>query len=274
MTKVEPSVYRVTIRSFSPQGDGRPLGSPTPGPPGRTVELPASPAGEKPKPAVDQKGAETAEATKSRQKKGEKKVEVVEKGWSSEKRKKSLKSLEEAIEDIDKKAALEELQKKVARRDKSDKGAKGESPVTRLSQGPTASGSGTGTGTRSGSGSGTGSGPAGFPTGGSPWGSSTGDSSALESKLNDYYGSIWAKIKKEWTLPGDLPKGKTDLETVIVIIVERDGKVQKSSFEKRSGNVHYDQSAMRAIKKADPLPPIPKEFSDETFEIGIRFHPE
>jgi colicin import membrane protein len=268
ITKIGPSVYRVTIRPFSPQGDGTPLGSPIPGPPGRTVELPASPPGEKLKPAVNQKGTEKAEAIKSHQKKAEKKVENVEKGWSLEKRKSSLKSLHEAIEDIDKKAALEEIQKKVARRERSEKGAKGESPVTRLSQGPTVSGSGTG------SGAGTGSGSVGSPSGGSPWGSSSGGSSALESRLNDYYSTIWAKIKKEWTLPGDLPKGKTDLETIIVVIVERDGKVQKSWFEKRSGNAHYDQMAMRAIKKAEPLPPIPKEFSDETFEIGIRFHPD
>jgi TonB family protein len=221
---------------------------------------------------LNQKGTEKAETIKSRQKKAEKKVETVEKGWSSEKRKRSLKSLEEAIEDIDKKAALEDIQKKVARRERSEKGTKGESPVTRLSQGATASGSGSGTGT--GTGSGTGSGPVGSPSGGSPWGSSSGGSSALESKLSDYYSSIWAKIKKEWTLPGDLPKGKTNLETIIVVIVERDGKVQKSWFEKRSGNAHYDQMAMRAIKKAEPLPPIPKEFSDETFEIGIRFYPE
>ncbi len=268
MTKIGPSVYRVTIRSFSPQGDGTPLGSPIPGPPSQTVELPASPPGEKPKPSVSQKETEKAEAAKSKQKKAEKKVEKMEKGWSLEKRKSSLKSLEEAIEDIDKKAALEEIQKKIARRERSEKGAKGESPVARLSRGSTAAGSGTGTG------SGTGSGPLGSPSGGSPWGSSSAGSSALESRLNDYYSTIWAKIKKEWTLPGDLPKGKTNLETVIVVIIERDGKVQKSWFEKRSGNAHYDQMAMRAIKKAEPLPPIPKEFSDETFEIGIRFHPE
>jgi colicin import membrane protein len=251
--KIGPSVYRVTIRSFSPQGDGTPLGSPNPGP-GRTAELPASPPGEKLKAVVNQKGTEKAEAAKSRQKK----VENAEKGWSLEKRKSSLKSIQEAIEDIDKKAALEEIQKKIARRERS----------ARLSQGSTVSGAGAGTG------SGTGSGPVGSPSGGSPWGSSSGGSSALESRLSDYYSAIWAKIKKEWTLPGDLPKGKTDLETVIVVIVERDGKVQKSWFEKRSGNAHYDQMAMRAIKKAEPLPPIPKEFSDETFEIGIRFHPE
>jgi len=270
--KIGPSVYRVTIRSsFSPHGDGTPLGSSNPGP-GRAAELPASPPGEKLKTVVNQKGTEKAEASKSRQKKDEKKAENVERGWSPEKRKSSLKSVQEAIEDIDKKAALDEIQKKVARRER----------LARLSQGLTVSGgagtvSGAGAGT--GSGSGTGSGPAGSPSGGSPWGSSSGGSdsgglSALESRLSDYYSEIWARIKKEWTLPGDLPKGKTSLETVIVIILERNGKVQKSSFEKRSGNAHYDQSAMRAIKKAEPLPPIPKEFSDETFEIGIRFHPE
>jgi TonB family protein len=260
MTKIGPSVYRVTIRSFSPLGDGSPLGSSTPGP-ARATEPPASSPGEKLKSAVNQKGAEKAEPAKSHQKKVDK---AAEKGWSLEKRKSSLKSLQEAIEDIDRRAALEEIQKRVARREKLEKGTKGESPVTRVSQGSMASGSGPGTG----------SGPAGSPSGGSPWGSSSGGSSALESKLNEYCSMIWAKIKKEWTLPGDLPKGRKDLETAIVIIVERDGKVQRSSFEKRSGNTGYDQSAMRAIKKAEPLPPIPKEFSDETFEIEIRFHPE
>jgi TonB family protein len=92
--------------------------------------------------------------------------------------------------------------------------------------------------------------------------------------LDDYYDMIWAKVKKEWTLPGDISKGNAGLETIIVIIIERDGKIQKSWFEKRSGNALYDQSAMRAIKKADPLLPLPKELSDSTFEIGIRFHPD
>src|SRR5512136_2094023 len=31
MTEMSPSIYRVTIRPFSPRGDGGPLGSPVPG---------------------------------------------------------------------------------------------------------------------------------------------------------------------------------------------------------------------------------------------------
>jgi len=272
IAEMRPSIYRVTIRSFSPRGDGSPLGSSTPGGPGSPIASPVSPPVEKSKPTGIQKKSEKTEGIKSYQKKAEKKadktVENVEKGWSLEKKKRSLQSLQEAMEDIRKKAALEEIRKKVALRERSDKGPTGEPSKTHPSQESTASGSGTGTGT------GTGSGTMGSPTGGSPWGSPFGGSSALESKLNDYYSMIWAKIKKEWVLPGGLPKGKSDLETIIVVVIERNGKVQKSWFEKKSGNALYDQTAMRAIKKAEPLPPIPKEFSDDIFEIGIRFYPD
>jgi len=96
----------------------------------------------------------------------------------------------------------------------------------------------------------------------------------MESKLNDYYSLIWAKIKGAWTLPENLLKVTVDLETIIVLIIERYGKIQKFWFEKKSGNAVYDQSAMRAIKKAEPLPPIPKELSENTLEIGIRFFPD
>jgi TonB family protein len=183
---------------------------------------------------------------------------------------KFYKHLQEAMEEINRKAALEQIQKRVARREKLETGTTEEPGSTRLSQGSITSSSGTGTRSRAG----TGPGGAGSPTGGSPWGSPFGGSSALESKLNDYYNMIWAKIKKEWTLPGDLPKGKMNIEAVIVVVIERNGKIQKSWFEKTSGNAQYDQMAMRAIKKAEPLPPIPREFSDDTFEIGIRFHPD
>ncbi len=98
--------------------------------------------------------------------------------------------------------------------------------------------------------------------------------SLLEAKLSEYYSLLWAKIKASWTIPENLLKEKVDLETIIVVIIDRNGAVQKSWFEKKSGNEVYDQMAMRAIKKAEPLPPIPKEWSEQTLEIGIRFFPD
>jgi len=270
ITKMGLSVYRVTLRPFSPHGDGTPLGRSIPGLPGSPRGLPASQPGEKIKPVeksrtTESKKGEVPYVTK-KQKSNERVTgnEITE-GLKRSQKEKSYKHLQEAIEEIDKKAALDQIQKRVARRDRLEKGPTEGQSTTHLSQESKVSGSGTGAG----SGTGTGSGLVGSPTGGSPWGSSS-----LESRLSDYYETIWTKIKKEWTLPGDLPKGKTDLETIIVVIIERDGKIQKSWFEKKSGNALYDQMAMRAIKKAEPLPPIPKEFSDNTFEIGIRFHPD
>ena len=92
--------------------------------------------------------------------------------------------------------------------------------------------------------------------------------------MNDYYSTIWAKIKREWNLPENLAPGKADLEAIIVLVIGKDGRVQKTFFEKRSGNGLYDQMAMRAIRKAEPFPPIPKELGDTPLEIGIRFHPD
>ena len=285
-------VYHVTLRPFSAPGGGiQPAG------PG--LGIPSPPAGSSPpapvenlKPGEISKGSEIVESIRPKQKKPEKseKGEVPEatakersderlrrdeiglgkktnkRGESLEKERGSLKSLQEAIEDVHKKVALDEIQKKVARR--------GYPPqASSVSSSGSSSPSGSGSGTGPGSGGGTGPGSGGFPTGGSSWGSS-GGSSVWESKLNEYYSMIWAKIKEEWTLPENLPKGKTNLETIIVVLIDREGRIQKSWLEKRSGNALYDQMAMRAIKKAEPFPPIPKEFGESTFEIGIRFHPD
>ena len=98
--------------------------------------------------------------------------------------------------------------------------------------------------------------------------------SSLESRLNEYYSMIWAKIKEAWTIPENSLKEMANLSTVVVITIDRDAKMKKTWFEKKSNNTFYDQMAMRAIKKAEPWPPIPRDFGENTLEIGIRFFPE
>jgi TonB family protein len=88
-----------------------------------------------------------------------------------------------------------------------------------------------------------------------------------ESKLNEYYSLIWKKIKDQWTIPEGHRKEMAGLETVIVLKIDRGGKVKEMRYEKRSGNPQYDQIAWQAIKKAEPFPPFPKEFGGDTFEI-------
>jgi len=296
------SIYHVTLRPFSPPGG---IQSATPGgnsggtsPSQPTEQLKPGDkegrVGEQPK--LDRK-VEKLEKEKTFQSAKKQKVyerwrkaeieasirSPSEKGEKPKREKESNTSLQEALADIHKKVALDKIQKRVERRATEERSAgrqtaEGQPPSDSSQSQPgsssrAGSGPGVGAGIGSGSGSGIGPGAGGYPIGGVPGGSPQG-SSAWSSKLDDYYNMIWAKIKEEWTLPENLPKGKIDLETTIVVIIDREGKVQKSWFEKRSGNALYDQMAMRAIKKAEPFPPIPKEFSDNTFEIGIRFHPD
>ncbi len=284
-----PNVFRVNIRPFSTPGGGISQGSPKAGLPGPSEEISTFPAGEKPKPVGNSKRNEVVEGLKPRSKKPEKNIEKPKKEEKPEKERISSKSLQEALDEIRKKVALDDIQKRVTRREKAERlpvegkstgrpigeGQPSSDPLKIQSGSSSRTGSGPGgeAGKGSGSGSGTGTGTGGASIGGVPWGSPYG-SSIGSSKWDDYYGMIWAKIKNEWTLPENLPQGKIDLETTIVFVIDRGGKVQKSWFEKRSGNALYDQMAMRAIKKAEPFPPIPRELSDNTLEIGIRFYPD
>jgi colicin import membrane protein len=148
-----------------------------------------------------------------------------------------LKRLQDAIEEIRKKAAIDEIQKRVARRERIEEKpmvANPNVPITASPKRPT----------------------------------------EIESKWSEYYSLLWAKIKESWTIPENLLKEKVDLEAIIVLIIDKDGKIKRSWFEKKSGNDLYDQRAMRAIKKAEPLPLLPSELNENTLEVGIRFFPD
>jgi TonB family protein len=171
-----------------------------------------------------------------------KKDDLVEKVKKPQKEEKELKDLQKALDEIRKKIALDEIQKRVALREKKEERVAPVAPLAPLT----------------------------------PIAPSPQTSVSKDSILNEYYGKIWAKVKEEWTIPENLLKEKemVDIETTIDLIIDRDGKLQKSWFEKRSGNAIYDQSAMRAIMKAVPFPPLPKELNEKTLEIGIRFSPD
>ena len=267
ITKVVPSVYRVAIMPFSSPGDGLPKGGPGVRPPAQ--DQPVPPAVEKPKREETKKPAEVVTVAQPEQKKPEKKMEKPPKADISlvpkkqqtpdakkdeqlAKEKESDRSLQEAIEEIHRKVAIEEIQKRVAEREGAGQEATGAGKGP--SQGPIVATAGGGVGSGIGSGTGTGSG------GGTP--------------EQVHAGMVEKKIKQEWALPQNFPKGKSQLAAIVVIIIEKDGKVQKAWFEKKSGNAAYDQMAMRAIKKAEPLPPFLKGMTGNTVVVGIRFGPD
>jgi len=91
------------------------------------------------------------------------------------------------------------------------------------------------------------------------------------AKINAYYTVIWSRIRGKWILPqGILPRD--NIYAVIQARILKNGTVTELNFEKYSGNRYFDESAMKAIKKASPFPPLPGSIRDNSIEVGIRFH--
>jgi len=105
-------------------------------------------------------------------------------------------------------------------------------------------------------------------------GSTGGASSGVMSiKFKIYYNLLWQRIRSVWVLPEEALGGKKNLETIIAIRIARDGQIEDIQFEKKSGNPYLDESALRAIKKANPLPPLPSDMEGDKFDVGVRFTP-
>lgn len=94
---------------------------------------------------------------------------------------------------------------------------------------------------------------------------------AGDGRFNDYYRTIWSRIKNQWAFPGGiLPKG--GLEAIVHARIMRNGALLEIGLEKRSGNAYFDNSALRAVSKANPLPPLPEWYRENSLDVGIRFH--
>ena len=97
------------------------------------------------------------------------------------------------------------------------------------------------------------------------------DDADFSTKMNVYYTFIWSRIRGKWVLPqGILPR--ENIDAVIQARILKNGTVADLNFEKYSGNRYFDDSAMKAIKKSSPFPPLPEWIKDNSIEVGIRFH--
>ncbi len=97
-------------------------------------------------------------------------------------------------------------------------------------------------------------------------------SAALAGRLNIYkYGPLMDSINQNWAFNPVLAGGGEDLEVQLLVKIMADGKVGGIKYVKRSGNDLLDESAYRAIKKSDPLPPLPKGLP--YYEIIMGFGP-
>jgi TonB family protein len=80
-----------------------------------------------------------------------------------------------------------------------------------------------------------------------------------------YYQKVQERIKDAWSFYG----GNRDLTTTVEFAIGPDGNVAGISVSQSSKNSPFDQSVVRAVRRAAPFPPPPEKYRDQ-FAQGIQ----
>jgi colicin import membrane protein len=96
----------------------------------------------------------------------------------------------------------------------------------------------------------------------------------LSPELRDYFRRLEERVRSSWVLPGAAVRDPSKLVVELRIVIEKDGRVSEERIERGSGNLYFDDSVRRAIRKASPLPVPPEQLrgGEDHYEIGFRFH--
>lgn len=91
------------------------------------------------------------------------------------------------------------------------------------------------------------------------------------SPIDIYKLELRYHILENWVYSEQLA-GKTEgLKTALGITIAEDGSITDVWYDDRSGNRYFDESAYKAVLKSDPLPALPRGYSDYT--VGLEFTP-
>ena len=96
----------------------------------------------------------------------------------------------------------------------------------------------------------------------------------LSPELSDYFRRLEESVRNSWVLPAALVRDAGKLVVELRIVIEKDGRVSAQRIERGSGNSYFDDSVLRAIRKASPLPVPPEQLrgGEDHYEVGFRFH--
>ena len=85
-----------------------------------------------------------------------------------------------------------------------------------------------------------------------------------------YRNEMLDRIKERWTWIGR----RTDLEVTVGFGVNVDGEIFGLKLLKSSGDRSYDESVVRAVRRASPLPHPPARYAREFAEVELIFRPD
>jgi TonB family protein len=102
-------------------------------------------------------------------------------------------------------------------------------------------------------------------------GTAGGGGAGEASPLTLYQMVIKSAIEQNWIFNDAMAGLNQDLEVRIFIKILKSGDIRDISFETRSGNNYLDESAKKAVQRANPLPKLPKGMF--SYELVLGFSP-
>lgn len=88
-----------------------------------------------------------------------------------------------------------------------------------------------------------------------------------------YFLELYGKVRSCWSFPELLRRDARGLVALVVITIEKDGRVSDVKMGQSSGNRKFDASVLEAIRSASPLPIPPARLrsGEDRYEVGFRF---
>lgn len=87
--------------------------------------------------------------------------------------------------------------------------------------------------------------------------------------LAQYMRLVDWKVQCNWVLPGNPAASEAVVRVSFRVL--RTGEVKNIEIDKSSGNTELDASALQAIQRSTPFPPLPNLFTDSFLQLHYRF---
>ncbi len=84
------------------------------------------------------------------------------------------------------------------------------------------------------------------------------------------YDNMFWHVVDHWDVPLSY-KGRSDLVTTINVRFDKDGRILKFKFIRKSGDPAFDDTVLRALVASNPLPRPTREFYQRFYDSGIDF---
>lgn len=103
-------------------------------------------------------------------------------------------------------------------------------------------------------------------------GAGTGAGKQGYSPLDLYKLALQSAIEQNWVFNDMLARMDQNLEVRVMIKILKSGEIRDIAYETKSGNRYLDESAKKAIKRANPLPKLPVGMP--SFDLVVVFTPK